>query len=103
MKKSDLIFKSFVHAAGVFLYVFAVSWLLFNAEAIFGDPPKLLIPMFFLLLLIISATITGLLVLGKPIYLYLNGFKKEAFILLFVTVAWLITFLLGVVVAILLV
>src|SRR3989344_1697460 len=97
MKKSDYILKSLINALGVFIYVSAVAWVLFNAKDIFGEPPGLLIPLFLLLLLIISATITGLLVLGKPAYLFLNDSKKEAFILLFATLAWLILFLIAVV------
>ena len=46
-----------------------------------------------LLLFVVSATITDLLVLGKPIYLYLEGKKKEAFTLLIATLVWLILFL----------
>ena len=93
MKKSDYALKSFINAAGVFVYVFIVAEVLYNAKEIFGEPAGLLIPIFMLLLLIVSATITGLLVLGKPVYLYLDGLKKEAIILLLCTLAWLIIFL----------
>ena len=48
-------------------------------------------PLFVLLLLVISASVTGLLILAKPIHLYLSGFKRETFILLFVT-GWLVLF-----------
>ena len=66
-----------------------------TAEEIFdAAEPTIIIPIFMLLLLIVSATITGLLVLGKPIYLYFNGQKKEALVLLFATLAWLVFFLL---------
>lgn len=102
MKKPDYILKSFIYALGVFVYVLTVAWVLFHAKEIFGEPPGLLIPVFMLLLLIISATVTGLLVLGKPIYLYLDGLKKEAFVLLSATLAWLVLFLVAVVVVLLL-
>ena len=92
MKKSDYFLKSLVNAAGVVLYTSAVAWLVFNGQKIFGRPANFLMPLFMLLLLIISASITGLLVLGKPIHLYLTGFKKEAFTLLFATLAWLVFF-----------
>jgi len=92
MKKSEYILKSLINALGVFVYVAIVAWLLFNGEHAFDDKPSFLIPVFMLLLFIISASVTSLLVLGKPIHLYLSGFKKEAFTLLFATLAWLILF-----------
>lgn len=79
------------------VYVLAVAWLLSNGERIFGGQERLLVPIFMMTLLVVSATVTGLLVLGKPISLYLSGLKKEAFILLFSTIGWLIAFLLSVV------
>ena len=93
-KKSSVFLKSFLSAAGVFVYVSAVAWLGFNNQLIFGKAVSFLMPLFILLLFLISATVTGLLVLGKPILLYLDGSKREALILFFSTLAWLITFLL---------
>ena len=63
---------------------------MFNGQEIFGEVSNFLMPLFLLLLFVISAAITGLLVLGKPVHLYLSGLKKEAFILLFATLAWLV-------------
>lgn len=86
MKKSQYLLISLASAAGVFIYVAAVAWIGFNGEAIFGKQEAgPLMPMFVLLLFVLSAAITGLLVLGKPIHLYLSGLKKEAAILLFCT------------------
>ncbi|MBI5732995.1 hypothetical protein HY967_03495 [Candidatus Jorgensenbacteria bacterium] len=96
MKKSDYFIRSLLHAAGVFIYVFLVASIMFNNKAIFGEEVGILVPLFMLLLFVVSASITGLLVLGKPIFLYINGFKKEALILLFATLAWLVVFLVGV-------
>ncbi|MDD5098786.1 MAG: hypothetical protein PHP35_00360 [Candidatus Colwellbacteria bacterium] len=94
MKKSTYIFKSFISAFGVFAYVFGVTMLLSNAESIFGNQQsEFFIPVFMLLLLIVSATITGLLVLGKPIQLYIAGLKKEALFMLSATVGWLVVFI----------
>jgi len=94
MKTPDYLVKSFLNAVGVFVYVSLVAWLMFNNQMIFGKSASFLMPLFILLLFVISASITGLLVLGKPIHLYLNGYKKEAFTLLFATLAWLTLFLL---------
>lgn len=94
MKKSDYLSKSFFNAAGVLVYITAVALLLSGAEKIFGQQTSksFVIPVFMLLLLVISASITGFLVVGKPILLYLDGLKKEALALLFYTIGWLVLF-----------
>ncbi|MDP2656541.1 MAG: hypothetical protein Q8P11_03200 [bacterium] len=98
MKKYEYILKSLPNALGVFLYISAIAFFFANAQNIFGnEEDNFLIPVFMLLLFVISASITGLLVLGKPIFLYLNGLKKEGFIMLFATLGWLIVFLFAVV------
>ena len=92
----NYIARGFIHAASVVLYVTGVALFLANAKYIFGEkePEGIVIPVFMLLLLIISATITGLLVLGKPVHLYLSGMKQEAIRLLLATLAWLVFFVL---------
>jgi hypothetical protein len=102
-KRPSTTFISFLSAAGVFIYIAAVSWLISNAGHYFGNVPEpnFLIPVFMLLLFVVSATITGSLVLGKPLLMYLDGQKKEALKLLFCTLAWLISFLFLVVIALL--
>lgn len=97
MPKPSIFIKSFSSALGVLLYISGVAWLGFNSQFIFGQDSNLLIPVFVLLLFVVSACVTGLLVLGKPIYLYVEGHKKEAFRLFFATLGWLIFFLAGVV------
>lgn len=98
MKKADYLIKSFINAGAVCIYVYGVVWLMFNAERFFDNGPELLVPLFALLLFIISATVTSLLVLGRPIQLYLSGHKKEGFMLLFSTLAWLVLFLIVIVI-----
>ena len=98
MDTNKYIVRSFLNALGVFVYVSLVAVMMFNIEHIFGNKPdNFLAPVFMLLLFIISASVTGLLVLGKPIYLLTKGLKKEAATLLFATIAWLVAFLLIVV------
>lgn len=93
MTKSEIILKSLLNAGAVLIYTSSVVWLFFNGQNIFGKSPDMFImPLFILLLFIISAAITSLLVFGKPIYLYLEGLKKEAFALLGATLVWLIFF-----------
>ncbi len=93
MSKATYLIKSFINAAGVFIYITAIAWFLFNGKNFFGNDNNWLVPVFMLLLFVISAAITGLLVLGKPAHLYFTGMKKEAVILLFATLAWLVVFL----------
>ena len=80
---------SFVHSAGVLVYVFLVALLMNYGEQIFGSMNNLTGPIAFLLLFVLSALIVGMLVLGKPVILYLDGKKKEAIQLLLYTVFWI--------------
>jgi len=87
MKNSKLVFYALANSLAVFLYVSGVAWFLFNGEKIFGQQEKnFWMPVALLLTLIISATITGSLVLGRPILLYLKGLKTESIKLLFYTI-----------------
>ncbi len=95
MKKSEIAVSSLWNAVGVLLYVLFVSQVLANGERLFGSGKSAVIPVFMLLLLIVSATVTGTLVLGKPILLYLDGRKKESVVQLAMTVGWLTLFLAG--------
>ena len=85
--------RSFINAVGVFVYIVMVVLLLSNANSFFGNPSKFFAPIFMLLLFVVSASITGLLVLGKPVLLFLDGSKKEATQLLLATILWLVIFL----------
>lgn len=80
-------------ALGVLVYVFLVALFMFNAESLFGDTPDFLIPVFMMTLLVVSATTTGLLVLWKPINMFITGEKRGALKLLFSTLSWLVLFL----------
>ena len=102
MKKYKYCLASFLDAVGVFVYVAAIAWLGFHSQSFFGNTPSFLNPLFILLLFIVSACITGLLVLGKPVLMYLNGQKKESLILFFATLSWLVLFLAIVIIALVL-
>lgn len=92
MNPSSYISKSLLHALGVVLYIVGVASFLTRAEKMFGNGKEILAPILMLLLLVISASITGLLVLGRPIHLYMQGEKKTAFTFLFATLGWLVVF-----------
>ena len=89
MNKSKIIFYSIADSLGVLAYILLLVFFLNNAEKMFNKPPEILIGAVMLLTFILSASITGLLVLGRPIHLYFNGLKKEGLILLFSTLACL--------------
>lgn len=94
--KNNTVLHSLGHAVLVLIYTSGVAWLLFNGKIIFGDgePKNFWAPVFMLLLFVLSATIVGTLVLGKPILLYWNGAKSEALRFFTYTVGWLFIILL---------
>ena len=63
------------------------------SEKIIGEPNQYLGPVMVLMLFVFSALVTGLLVFGYPIWLYLKGEKNNAVKLLLYTVGWLFIFL----------
>jgi len=89
MKSDKLILGGLASSVGVLIYVSAVAWLLQNGEKIFGKMQNFWGPVAFLLLFVFSAAITGALVLGRPVWLFLNNQKKEAMRLFSYTIAWL--------------
>lgn len=86
---NKLIKRSLLDALATGAYVTAVATLIRNGERIFGKMDNILGPIAFLLLFVISAAITGSLVLGKPVLMYLDGQKKEAIRLFLYTIGWL--------------
>ena len=89
MKNKKFLLHSLGHAVLVFLYTSGVAWILFNGERIFGDIKNFFGPVLVLLLFVLSATIVGTLVLGRPALLYFNGSKGEAFKFLGYTIMWI--------------
>lgn len=87
---------SFLHACGVVLYIGILMTSLMFADSVFGKSSLgYAAPFFMLLLLVISATITGSLVLGRPILLYVEGHKKDGLKFFGYTLAWLVLILLS--------
>ncbi|MDO8240809.1 MAG: hypothetical protein Q7T51_02440 [Candidatus Moranbacteria bacterium] len=91
----QLIKQSFLLALGEGIYISLVALLMFGVQKWFGSKPDpaVIAPIAFLLLLVISAAISGALILGKPAMLYLDGQKKDALKLFGLTVGWLIVLL----------
>jgi len=67
-----------LNALGTAIYVSLIALFMQNAERIFGQMNNLFGPVVFLLLFVLSAAITGSLVLGRPILMYLDNRKAEA-------------------------
>lgn len=86
-----LITYAALNALGTALYVSLIGCFFFYAEFLLGNGTKetVFIPIAMLLLFLVSATVTGSLVLGRPILWYLDGKKKEAVQLLMATVGGL--------------
>jgi hypothetical protein len=79
MNTSSLVKRAAISALGVYLYIALLVGAAFNAEKLFGTvEPGWLGPTLFLTLFVVSACITGTLVLLKPVLLYADGNKKDA-------------------------
>jgi len=86
MKKSKLITLAAANSLGTAAYIYLISLIMNNGERIFGSVDnKMVAPVAFLLLFVFSALVTGALILGKPVMMYLDGQKKESLKLLFYT------------------
>ena len=89
MKNNALLLHSLGHALLVLLYTSGVAWGLFNSQQLFGSKHTFLVPLVILLLFVLSASIVGALVLGRPVMLYIDGFKREALQFFGCTVSWI--------------
>ncbi len=73
------------------LYIILVASFMFYIQKTFpNNLPIVLIPIAMLLLFVFSAALTGFLVFGKPVMLYLDGKKKQARSLLGYTLGFLL-------------
>ena len=91
MKKSKLVYLACLQTLGVWVYVSGVAWIMFNGERLFGQGKSFWIPVMMLLLFVFSAAVTGSLVFGRSIHLYMTGAKKEGVQLLVYTLVSLFT------------
>ena len=91
MNRSTLIKVAFFNAAGTFAYTALLMYLLFNGEHWFKPVEGFFAPVLMLTLFMISATITGSLVLGRPIYLIATKRIREGITLLAMTLVFLAT------------
>jgi hypothetical protein len=86
--KNPIVKYAFVDAILTALYIVLIAlFLAFMPKNLLEEGPKLFAPILMLSLLVFSASITGSLVLGRPILWYLDGKKKEAVQLFVYTLA----------------
>jgi len=91
MTKNNIIKRAFVDALGVVAYVVLFAFGVGNFEKMFGPQPDTWVNIAIVLILfIVSASVTGSLVLLKPILLYVEGEKRSAFHLFVYTILFLI-------------
>ena len=88
MSKSKIVLMGLVDAVGTVVYTGLVAFLMQNGDELFGKS-QFFGPIAFLLLFMLSALITSSLVLGRPIFMFLDGKKQEAAALLIYTIVFL--------------
>ncbi|MFA6047258.1 MAG: hypothetical protein WCV59_04260 [Parcubacteria group bacterium] len=85
---------AFLCALGEVVYIILVATFFRNAEKYLSQKPDTIFaPITLLLLLVLSAAVSGALILGKPATLYFDGQKKEAVKLFILTLGCLLLFL----------
>ncbi len=89
MNKKHILLYGLVNALGVFVYTSGVAYAMFHLGKLFHVMPEVMGLVLMLLLFVISATIVGALILGKPILWYFENKKREALQLFLATLAWL--------------
>ena len=85
--KNPIIKIAGLNALATTAYVAAVVSFISYAPKTIDQKDTVLLPIVMLLLFILSAAITGSLVIGRPILWYMDGKKKEAVTLLIATIA----------------
>src|SRR3989344_7102720 len=86
---TNLIQRGLLNALGRLAYVSTLVTLVLNGEKMFGTVNPSIAPIMFLTVFVLSAAVTGGLVLGKPVMLFLNNQKNEAIRLFIYTLCWL--------------
>ncbi len=83
------VLHSLGHAVLVAIYVSLVAFVMSHGAKWFGQKNTTWTPVAVLMLFVLSAAVTGSLVLGRPALMYFNGQKKEALEFFAWTVGWL--------------
>jgi len=70
-------------------YIIFISYIMTNGERFLGEIDEFWAPVMVLSLFVFSALVTSGLALGRPIWLYFEGKKKDALISMVSVVVWL--------------
>lgn len=89
-KNFNPITASLSHVVSFGVYVIIVAWLMNHGQRVFGAGHPTLSTIALLLLFVLSAFIVGLILLAKPIVLYVENQKKVALELLAFELVWLV-------------
>ncbi len=87
--QNKLIQRSFLNAFGTVAYVSLISLVMSQGSKIFGEKDTAVTPIAALSLFVLSAAVTGSLVVGKPLLLYIENQKSDAVKLFIYTLCWL--------------
>ena len=79
---NKIIKRAFIDSFGTAAYIILIVSFIFSLQIFSEKKDIIIIPIAMLLLFVSSAAITGFLVFGKPIMLYIDGKKREAVSLL---------------------
>jgi len=90
----EICLKSFWYSLGVAVWISLVASFMQKANDWFGKQDSIISVVAILLLFSMSALIVGGLLVGKPIFLYIDNKKKEAVEMLLANVGWLLLFFL---------
>ncbi len=93
MTSKKIIIQALIQSTLATLYIVLVATFFYFANTIFGKEDTFVTPIAFLLLFVLSAAITGSLVLGRPILMYWDNQKKEAIKLFGLTLMWLFIYM----------
>jgi hypothetical protein len=87
---NKLVQRSFINALGTVAYITLIAVVMSSLQKYAGDKPDgFFAPVLFLTLFVLSAAVTGSLVIGKPVLMFLGDQKTEAINLFFYTLGWL--------------
>ncbi len=87
--KNNNVVHSLGHAVLVAVYVSLVAFVMSHANTWFGQKDTAWTPVAVLMMFVLSAAVTGGLVLGRPVLMYMDGKKQEALQFFGFTVMWL--------------
>lgn len=85
--------ESFLYSIIAVVYIALVATLMNNGDKIFGKADTIFSVVAFLLLFTLSVLVVGVLLIGKPLMLYLDGKKKDAIYMVASSTGWMFLYL----------